>query len=197
MTDGKPSPGAAAAKSERWTVLMTAAQQGERAAYAALLHEIRPRIRSIASRSLRDPRDVEDVVQDVLMTLHAIRATYDPRRPFPPWLAGIIKHRIADRIRVRGRIWAREDPFSEADESAPSLSIDPTESLAWSSRSLKTAIAGLPSRQKEAVTLLKLKEMSLKEASAASGMSVTALKVACHRALKALRASLHMEASAP
>jgi RNA polymerase sigma-70 factor (ECF subfamily) len=38
--------------------------------------------------------------------------------------------------------------------------------------------------------LLKLKEMSLKEASATTGMSIAALKVATHRGLKALRKML-------
>jgi RNA polymerase sigma-70 factor, ECF subfamily len=192
-----PSSTPAAFEADSWTVQMTAAQRGDRIAYTRLLQEIRPRIRSIASRSLRDRRDVEDVIQDVLMTVHTVRATYDPTRPFSPWLTGIIKHRIADRIRVRGRIWAREDSFSDSDETSPALSVDPTESLEWSSRALKSAINGLPSGQRQAVTLLKLKEMSLQEASAASGMSVTALKVACHRALKALRVSLHLEVRTP
>ena len=37
------------------------------------------------------------------------------------------------------------------------------------------------------IELLKLQEMSLKEAAAVSGMTVAALKVATHRALKTLR----------
>jgi len=41
--------------------------------------------------------------------------------------------------------------------------------------------------QQQAIRLLKLKEMSLKEAATASGMSITSLKVAPHRALASLR----------
>jgi RNA polymerase sigma-70 factor (ECF subfamily) len=52
---------------------------------------------------------------------------------------------------------------------------------------LRRAIANVPAGQRQAVEMLKLKEMSLKEASAASGMTVAALKVASHRGLKALR----------
>jgi RNA polymerase sigma-70 factor (ECF subfamily) len=48
----------------------------------------------------------------------------------------------------------------------------------------------LPPSQKTAIELVKLKEMSLKEASAVSGMSVPALKVATHRAIKSLRTAL-------
>jgi RNA polymerase sigma-70 factor (ECF subfamily) len=42
----------------------------------------------------------------------------------------------------------------------------------------------------QAVTLLKLNDMSLKEAAAASGRSIAALKVATHRAIKTLRTLL-------
>jgi RNA polymerase sigma-70 factor (ECF subfamily) len=52
---------------------------------------------------------------------------------------------------------------------------------------LHAAIATLAPDQHLAINLLKLKEMSLKEAALASGRPVSALKVAVHRAVKALR----------
>ena len=54
-------------------------------------------------------------------------------------------------------------------------------------RILHDALAQLPSGQRSAIRMLKLEEMSLKEAALASGMTVAALKVASHRGLKALR----------
>ena len=52
---------------------------------------------------------------------------------------------------------------------------------------LEKAIDELPPMQRQAIQLLKLKEMSLKEASTASGMSIASLKVNVHRAVKSLR----------
>ena len=52
---------------------------------------------------------------------------------------------------------------------------------------LKHAIHELPPRQREAIEMLKLRQMSLKEASAASGMSIGALKISVHRGIAALR----------
>jgi RNA polymerase sigma-70 factor (ECF subfamily) len=54
-------------------------------------------------------------------------------------------------------------------------------------QALSQAVAELPSGQRRAIELLKLREMSLKEAAAASGMSVGALKVAVHRGMSTLR----------
>src|SRR6516162_7486361 len=68
--------------------LMRAAQGGNTQAYVLLLKEITPRLRQIvrAQRRFLKIADIEDLVQDVLLSLHAVRATYDPRRPFMPWL---------------------------------------------------------------------------------------------------------------
>jgi RNA polymerase sigma-70 factor (ECF subfamily) len=55
---------------------------------------------------------------------------------------------------------------------------------------LRRADEKLPKGQRTALEFLKLREMSLKEAAATSGMSVTALKVSAHRAIKALRGVL-------
>jgi RNA polymerase sigma-70 factor (ECF subfamily) len=54
-------------------------------------------------------------------------------------------------------------------------------------------VRALPEGQREAIELLKLEELSLKEAAAVSGTSVGALKVATHRALRALRRTLAMK----
>ena len=57
-------------------------------------------------------------------------------------------------------------------------------------RELEGMVNNLPPAQQKAIRLLKLKELSLKDAAAASGMSVTSLKVNTHRALKSLRKML-------
>ena len=55
---------------------------------------------------------------------------------------------------------------------------------------LQKAIRNLPAAQRSAIELLKLREMSLREAAATSGMSVSALKASVHRAVRTLRVSL-------
>jgi len=169
--------------------LMARAQAGEREAYRRLLEDITPFIRALASRRLRDPSEVEDAMQDVLLTVHVIRHTYDPSRPFAPWLAAIANRRIIDRLRSRARSNLRQTHLSPKHETflvaEPKLEYTGSDAAA-----LRTAIDGLPSGQRQAIKLLKLEEMSLKEAAAQSGMSIAALKVATHRAVSSLRKML-------
>jgi RNA polymerase sigma-70 factor (ECF subfamily) len=62
---------------------------------------------------------------------------------------------------------------------------------------LLVAIEKLPPDQRQAIRLLKLKEMSLKEAALATGRTVSALKVATHRAVKSLRKILRQPSETP
>ncbi|GAC1487887.1 MAG: sigma-70 family RNA polymerase sigma factor [Acetobacteraceae bacterium] len=172
-----------------WAALMALTQGGDGAAYRTLLIGITPYLRAIASRAHRNPSDAEDTVQDVLLTLHAVRHTYDAARPFKPWLAGIARHRVMDRLRALGRASAREVALELEHEAFPAA--ETSETLGFEVKDLHAAIGSLPPGQRQAVTLLKLQENSLKQAAAVSGMSVGALKVATHRGIAALRASLH------
>lgn len=174
--------------------LMRRAQDGDRAAYASLLRDIAPVVRQAVRRRLRwlQPADVEDLVQDVLLSLHAVRATYDPTRPFRPWLFGIVRNRTADGARRHARRLAREVTVDEWTETF-SASETNTEESYGDPEALRHAIAMLPQGQREALEMLKLRELSLKEAAARSGLSIAALKVAVHRAVKTLRRALAIE----
>lgn len=173
-------------EADDWGLLMARAQTGDRAAYRALLHEISPWLRHIASARFRARADIEDSLQDILLTLHAIRHTYDPARPFKPWLMAVAKRRIVDRLRTNIRRGARETNLQPEHETfaAPETNSIEAESEA---RTLRDAVSQLPEAQRQAVTMLKLEEKSLAEASAATGLSIAALKVSSHRALKNLR----------
>jgi len=172
-----------------WAILMARAQDGDREAYQRLLREIAPYIRSLVVRGHRDPRDVEDTVQDVLLAIHAVRRTYDPARPFAPWLVAIVNRRVIDRLRRQGRSSAFEVELTGEHESFAAPAASPDEAVA-DARTLRQAVERLPAGQRQAITLLKLQELSLKEAAGITGLSVAALKVATHRALKSLRRML-------
>lgn len=187
MTDtDDPEIGRDARDPGEWPLSMRGAQDANRTAYRRLLIGVTPFVRALASRSLSNRSDVEDAVQDILMTVHTIRHTYDPSRPFKPWLAGVAHHRLVDKFRAGRRIAAREVAMAPEHETF-SVAEPNTDTGAWDGPALRAALGALPDGQRRAIELTKLKEMSLKEASAATGMSIAALKVATHRGLAALR----------
>jgi RNA polymerase sigma-70 factor (ECF subfamily) len=173
-----------------WSRMMAAAQDGDRDAYRALLEDIAPYLRSLAVRYFKDASDVEDAVQDVLLTVHAVRHAYDPGRPFGPWLLAIANRRMIDRLRSETRAKLRDIALTAEHVTFPGAQANlplRIEELSLGEAALHEAIENLPPDQRQAIKLLKLKEMSLKEAAHASGRSVGALKVATHRAIANLR----------
>jgi RNA polymerase sigma-70 factor, ECF subfamily len=181
--------GGGIAGEECWGELLAAAQQGDAGAYRQFLASIVPFARALARQRCRFDDMAEDVVQEVLLTVHRVRHTYEPGRPVKPWLAAIVARRAIDAIRKRGRIGARE----VHDQPAYETYADPQankEEAGDAARTLAQMTRGLSPGQKEAVELVKLKEMSLAEASAVSGQSVALLKVNIHRAIKKLRRAL-------
>ncbi len=174
------------------SALMAASQGGNRRAYQSLLRAAAPVAAASARRMGVPPDRVDDVVQDVLLTLHRARATYDPMRPFLPWLRAIARRRAIDVLRTHSRTAAREVADEHAYVNHPGAEPDADAGLdrAEQARLLADAIALLPPGQRQAVEVLALRERSLEEASGLTGRSKVALKVNLHRAIQALRARL-------
>lgn len=175
-----------------WEAWMTLAQAGDARAYDRLLRAALPLLRTIARRRIQDHAEAEDAVQDALLTIHQLRDTYDPERPIRPWLVAITERRAIDRLRRRGRRAGRETSLDDFSETLPSPGANRGEERVAAAE-LRAAVSDLPQAQRTALHLAKLEDLPLADASARSGMSVGSLKVATHRAMKALRKRLGAE----
>lgn len=177
----------------RWAALMVAAQGGDGAAYAALLRDCIPFVRTVVAGVGVPAVAIDDGVQNVLLTIHRVRHTYDPRQKFTPWLRTIAQRRAIDMLRSAGRVRGRElhAPLQYESHPDPAPAASGAVDEADAAARLRAAVAGLPERQRQAVELLGLQELTLAEAASATGRTKTALKVNLHRALKALRQRLH------
>lgn len=162
--------------------LLAASQQGDGTAYAAFLAAVAPLLRQYGRAKLAGrTADLEDFVQDSLLSLHQARATYQPGRPVMPWIYAIARNRLADLLRRRYRRLAVEADYD--DTLADSVPQPPAEEPP----DLAPLLARLPAGQRQAVELVKLQQLSLQEASARSGVGIGALKVAVHRGIAGMR----------
>jgi RNA polymerase sigma factor (sigma-70 family) len=177
----------------RRSALMAAAQMGDRVAYETLLRDCVSFIVSVARRQGVPSDRTDDVVQEVLLTVHRARATYDPRRSFNAWLGVIVERRAIDILRQMRRRGAREVHAPVAYESHADEAVDLSAGIEHKEKVelVGAALAGLPQRQREAVHHLMLHEKSLEDAAALTGRSKGSLKVNLHRALNALRRKMN------
>jgi RNA polymerase sigma-70 factor (ECF subfamily) len=173
---------------ETWNDLMRRAQEGDAAAYENLLRGVHTLVRDYARRRLPDVTAADDVAQDTLMTLHAARHTYDPRRPFFPWLYAIANHRLLDHARKRQRIRLREVSGDEAlIAGAVAPAADAPHPLAETVRQL---LAELPERSRRIIELLKIEEYSVPEVARLLHLSESNVKVIAHRGYREIRRRL-------
>jgi len=167
---------------------MSAAQAGDADAYRRLLTTIQPRIRAIVRSRISEAAAAEDVVQNALLSIHRGRATYRPERAFVPWMRAIVRNSIIDYFRERKRRGERESNL--AVDEWPDEANETRNEEAVLAPELQDALAALPEKQREAVTLIQIEGLSVAEAALRAGISAGALKVRAHRGYRALRDAL-------
>lgn len=131
------------------------------------------------------------MVQEILLSIHKARHTFDSGKPFEPWMRAIAQYRLVDYWRRAGRISEREIMNEALVNLAPAVVSDGINGL---DGGLENALASLSERQREVVTLLKVDGLSIRQAADRLGMSESALKVAAHRAYKVLKERIGSEA---
>jgi RNA polymerase sigma-70 factor, ECF subfamily len=163
--------------------LMVAAQGGDRHSYEALLTRVAGLVQAFVRKRAGDASWCDDVVQESLLAVHRARHTYDPSRPFAPWLYAIIQNRFIDALRIQRRRLLRELQAGATLESSGR----PLQERDAILRDVRRAVSGLPDNQRRVIELLKFEELSVREVAARLGMSETNVKVTAHRGYRALR----------
>jgi RNA polymerase sigma-70 factor (ECF subfamily) len=169
---------------DEWAALLREAMAGDVRAYRTFLQAVSPVIRGIVrarGRALGEAQ-CEDVVQEVLLAVHTKRHTWRQDAPLRPWLYAITRHKVVDAFRARGqRIDLPVEDFGDVLAAPPET--DPTERS-----DMEKLIGMLDSRSAGIVRLIGFEGASASETGAQMGMTEGAVRVALHRALKALSA---------
>ncbi|MGG6894731.1 sigma-70 family RNA polymerase sigma factor [Rhizobium sp. BR 315] len=181
------------AREEEWAVWMRAAIGGDGQAYHRFLSAVTPHLRAMARRRCDQfgapPSEAEDVVQEVLLAIHLKRGTWDPARAIGPWLSTIVRNKLIDSLRRRGR--HANVPIDdvidvlEAEEHVDSLDRLDVDRM----------LEQLKDPQKTIVRSISVEGTSVRETADRLKMTEGAVRVALHRALKALAALYRSETS--
>ena len=174
-------------------VLVAAARAGSATAFDELYRAHASRLaRRVRARAGRDEHLVADVVQEVfLRALENLGRLGEPAR-FGAWIGAIADHVVVDHHRVAARSRPLDDETSAdiASADAPPCSVaEATETACL----VRRAVAGLSSRDAEAITLVSTLGLSPAELGRVVGVSPGAAKVRVHRARTRLRAAMQAQ----
>lgn len=162
----------------KWVRLAESAQGGDRAAYKTLLEEIYPYIRALLAGKVKNPDWIDDIAQEVLISVHTALHTYSSDRPFKPWLKSIVFYRKTDFLRSYYRKDRGNASLDEYENLGENVTISPT---SGELKDIEAALSTLSGKQRRMFTLIKLEGYSLSEVAEKMNMSLSAVKVANHR----------------
>lgn len=154
--------------------------EGNARAYHLFLQRLAPLLRGYFRRRLTGlPDEVEDLVQETLMALHAQRHTYRTTEPLTAWVHAVARYKLVDLWRLRARHEALNDPLDDDLAVFASADSDAHETR----RDLSQLLDGLPDHQRLPILRTKIDGLSVREAAQVTGMSESAIKVGVHRGL--------------
>ena len=159
---------------------MTGALDGDATAYTALLAALVPMLRAFFGNRLRGESDeVEDLMQETMMAIHARRGTYDRARPFTPWAYAVARYKLIDHFR-RTRATVPIDDLenilvSEGFETATAAKLD-----------VGKLLDGLSPKQAQAIHATRIEGLSISEAAARAQIGESDVKISVHRGLATL-----------
>ena len=169
-------------KHKALAALLCSGLAGDRAAYAQFLENITPILRRIVGRRLASS-ECEDVVQEILISIHKARHTYDGKRAIMPWIVSIARFRISDHLR-RHYAHMRHQTVDIAE--LEDILADVTEPTS-DNESIAELLEGVPEKHKRILTMMHVEGYTAKEVGKRLDMNESAVKVAAHRAIKKIR----------
>src|SRR5258708_14467919 len=175
-------------REQRWTEGMRAERRGDAVAYERMLKEGAPALRrSLVPRLARvglGAHEAEDLVQEIIIGLHGKRHSWDPARPFLPWLHAITRYKLIDFTRQRRRDARRrvdlplDDWLEMVDPSA-----DAANRSTWE---MDRHLAGLPAGQRKVVRAIAVEGASVRSVAQELATSEGVVRMTLHRAVNRL-----------
>ena len=175
-------------KNNLWKELAVKAQAGNQKAYAQLLTDITPYIKSRIAGSLANQDWIEDITQEILISVHKSLNTYSSERPFKPWLNAIIQFRRTDFLRKHYKTKETKERTQEnIDIFEQSVTFQHS---SGELKDIESAIGSLPEKQQKIFRMIKIEGYTAKEVAEEMEMTVSAVKVSAHRTTNKLKGML-------
>lgn len=166
--------------------LTTRAQQGDGAAWEALVRQHQAAIFRLAYLLLGDADDAEDVAQDALIRAFGARQRFDPTRPLRPWLLQITANLARNRRRSLGRYVAA---LRRAVQGSPEsiTYVEKESAQRWEAQTLWQAVRRLGVTDQQIIYLRYFLDLSEAETAATLQIAAGTVKSRTHRAMQRLR----------
>ena len=174
-------------------LLLQGIAEGDQQAFAQLYDRFSGLLYSLAIRILNDPKEAEDVLQEVFLQIWAKASLFDPKAGKPSgWALTLTRNKAIDRLRTSQRrhrlldqITAQADPPAGAPgQAAEKIQADEEAAL------IRSVVAALPYEQRQAIELAFFGGLTQTEISERLKQPLGTIKARIRRGMLQLRESL-------
>jgi len=164
---------------------------GDKTAYTEFYRQLAPVLASMvgAMAPAASQADQDDMVQDILLAIHAKRHTWTSTRPILPWVYAIARYRLIDRVRALKR---HADRHAELDLNRIDEAIAAMIDQAETRMDLEKGISRIGGVTGRVMTFIGLDGKSIRETSDKVGISENAVRLRFHRGIRKLRSILNL-----
>ncbi len=165
---------------EKLRALIIQSQKGDKDAYRDFLKEARNFVLYKVQNKVFNKDDVDDIVQDTLISIHKSLNTYDSQRALGPWMTTICERKVIDYIR---KITKRNEFVVVDNNLDVTIQTPDTNTLIEA----KEIMGIIPGKLSEPIELTKIKGLSSKEAAEELGINENALRTRVSRGLAKIK----------
>jgi RNA polymerase sigma-70 factor, ECF subfamily len=158
--------------------LLAAHVAGDPRAFNELVARHRDRMWAVAIRTLRDPEEAADAVQDAFISAFRAAERFRAESQVTTWLHRIVVNACLDRIRRR-----QSRPTVPLPEEGPGEPVAPGDAMGDRelAMDIEGALATLPEDQRSAIVLVDVEGYSVADAATALGVAEGTIKSRCAR----------------
>ena len=171
-------------------VLIRQAQQGDTAAFEALVNQHAQLVYNLALRTVSNAQEAEDIAQEAFVRAWQALPNFRAKSKFSTWLYRIVTNLCYNRLpRIKQELLA-VDPDEQLDLEAGETAVE-TQLLTEEIKvELHKAIDDLPESYRLLITLRHLQGMSYDEIATVTEMPLGSVKTGIFRARRQLRQTL-------
>ena len=159
------------------------ARRGDTEAFGELVRRYQTSVFNVCFRLTGERREAEDVAQEAFIRAYGRLATFDPERPFGPWMRRVAANLCLNRLSARHPPEALiDEERDEADEGEPETIREQAERA----ESVRAAILSLPSHYRAVIELRHFEDMSYDDIAAMLRIPLSDVKSHLFRARKIL-----------
>ncbi|MEO6957750.1 MAG: RNA polymerase sigma factor SigM [Antricoccus sp.] len=161
--------------------------QGDRYAFQIIVQRHRNRLYAVALRTVRDPDDAADALQDALISAFRAAASFRAEAQVTTWLHRIVVNACLDRLRRK-----QSRPTAQLPEEGPGEPVDPRDAIEETNMSMivQEALMQIPEDQRAAIVLVDIQGYSVADAAVVLGVPEGTIKSRCARGRGKLAAIL-------